>query len=102
VELIDSSAWIESLCRTGSRANVEVREMWQERPGDVAITEPVVMETPRRRKRTSRCSGNWRSSWAGFACSPSTRHSTIATRPPGGVESRTYVIGSLCGAGNIG
>jgi predicted nucleic acid-binding protein len=44
VELIDSSAWIEFLRRTGSRANVEVREMLQQRPGDVATTEPIVME----------------------------------------------------------
>jgi predicted nucleic acid-binding protein len=44
VELIDSSAWVEFLRRTGSRANVEVRELLQQRPGDVAVTEPVVME----------------------------------------------------------
>jgi predicted nucleic acid-binding protein len=44
VELIDSSVWIEFLRRTGSRANVEVREMLQRRPGEVATTEPVVME----------------------------------------------------------
>jgi predicted nucleic acid-binding protein len=44
VELIDSSAWIEFFRRTGSRANVAVREMMQERPGDVAITEPVMLE----------------------------------------------------------
>jgi predicted nucleic acid-binding protein len=44
VELIDSSAWIEFFRRTGSRANVEVREMVQKRLGDVAITEPVIME----------------------------------------------------------
>jgi predicted nucleic acid-binding protein len=44
VELIDSSAWIEFFRRTGSRANVEVRDLMQERPGEVAITEPVLME----------------------------------------------------------
>jgi predicted nucleic acid-binding protein len=44
VELIDSSAWVEFLRRTGSRANVEVRELMQHRPDTVAITEPVVME----------------------------------------------------------
>lgn len=44
MELIDSSAWVEFLRRTGSRANVEVRELLQQRPGDVVTTEPVVME----------------------------------------------------------
>jgi predicted nucleic acid-binding protein len=44
VELIDSSAWIEFFRRTGSPANVAVREMMHERPGDVAITEPVMLE----------------------------------------------------------
>ena len=44
MELIDSSAWIEFLRRTGSRANIEVRELLQQRPGDVAMTEPVMME----------------------------------------------------------
>lgn len=44
MELIDSSAWVEFLRRTGSRANIAVRELLQERPGDVAMTEPVIME----------------------------------------------------------
>lgn len=44
MELIDSSAWIEFLRRTGSRANIEVRELLQQRPGEVAMTEPVMME----------------------------------------------------------
>jgi predicted nucleic acid-binding protein len=44
VELIDSSAWIEFFRRTGSRANLVVREMVQERLGEVAITEPVLLE----------------------------------------------------------
>jgi predicted nucleic acid-binding protein len=44
VELIDSSAWIEFLRATGSRANLAVRELVQERPHEIALTEPVVME----------------------------------------------------------
>jgi predicted nucleic acid-binding protein len=44
VELIDSSAWIEFFRATGSRANVAVRELVQERPHEIALTEPVVME----------------------------------------------------------
>ena len=44
MELIDSSAWIEFLRATGSRANLAVRELVQERPHELALTEPVVME----------------------------------------------------------
>jgi predicted nucleic acid-binding protein len=44
VELIDSSAWVEFLRRTGSRANLEVKRLMLESPGEVTITEPVVME----------------------------------------------------------
>jgi predicted nucleic acid-binding protein len=44
VELIDSSAWIEFLGCTGSRAHLEVRRLMLESPGVVATTEPVVME----------------------------------------------------------
>jgi len=44
VELIDSSVWIEFLRATGSRANLAVRELVQERPHEIALTEPVVME----------------------------------------------------------
>jgi predicted nucleic acid-binding protein len=42
--LFDSSAWIEYLRRTGSRTNIEVRRLLQERPQDVHVTEPVIME----------------------------------------------------------
>lgn len=41
--LIDSSAWIEYLCKTGSPAHVVVRELLR-RPELVATTEPVIME----------------------------------------------------------
>jgi predicted nucleic acid-binding protein len=44
VELIDSSAWIEYLRDTNSRACNEVDRLWHERRGDVATTEPIVME----------------------------------------------------------
>ncbi|GAA1221271.1 PIN domain-containing protein [Pseudonocardia alaniniphila] len=44
MELIDSSAWIEFLRATGSRANLAVRELVQQRPHEIALTEPVVME----------------------------------------------------------
>ncbi|GAA5111892.1 type II toxin-antitoxin system VapC family toxin [Pseudonocardia adelaidensis] len=44
MELIDSSAWIEFLRRTGSQANIELRGLLQQRPSDVAMTEPVIME----------------------------------------------------------
>lgn len=44
MELIDSSAWIEFFRGTGSPANIAVRELLQERPHEVALTEPVVME----------------------------------------------------------
>ena len=44
MELIDSSAWVEFLRRTGSRANLEVKRLMLESPGEVTITEPVVME----------------------------------------------------------
>ena len=44
MELIDSSAWIEYFRATGSAANVAVRELVRERPHDIAVTEPVVME----------------------------------------------------------
>lgn len=44
MELIDSSAWIEYLRRTGSRANVEVRQLLHGELGSVVTTEPVVME----------------------------------------------------------
>ncbi|QJY46770.1 PIN domain nuclease [Pseudonocardia broussonetiae] len=44
MNLVDSSAWIEFLRRTGSAANLEVRRLLREEPGSVAITEPVVVE----------------------------------------------------------
>lgn len=44
MQLIDSSAWIEFLRKTGSRANTEVRRLVHEEPGSVVTTEPVVME----------------------------------------------------------
>jgi hypothetical protein len=44
VFLLDSSAWIEYLRRTGSPTNIEVRRLLQERPADVHFTEPVIME----------------------------------------------------------
>ncbi|MPZ64412.1 MAG: PIN domain-containing protein [Pseudonocardiaceae bacterium] len=42
--MIDTSAWIEYLRRTGSPANVEVKRLLQEEPGSVVVTEPIVME----------------------------------------------------------
>jgi predicted nucleic acid-binding protein len=42
--LVDTSAWIEFLRRTGSPTNLEVRRLVHERPSQVALTEPVVME----------------------------------------------------------
>lgn len=44
MNLIDSSAWVEYLRDTGSRACNEVDRLWHERPDGVATTEPVVME----------------------------------------------------------
>ncbi|MFN2496229.1 MAG: PIN domain nuclease [Pseudonocardiaceae bacterium] len=44
MELIDSSAWIEYLRRTGSRAHLEVRRLIQEQRSAIVTTEPVVME----------------------------------------------------------
>jgi predicted nucleic acid-binding protein len=42
--LIDSSAWIEYLRRTGSATHLEIRRLVHEVPADVATTEPVIME----------------------------------------------------------
>jgi predicted nucleic acid-binding protein len=42
--LVDTSAWIEFLRRTGSPTNLEVRRLVHELPSRVALTEPVVME----------------------------------------------------------
>lgn len=44
MQLIDSSAWIEFLRRTGSPANIEVRELMRDEPASVVTIEPVVME----------------------------------------------------------
>lgn len=44
MNLIDTSAWVEYLRRTGSPANIEVRRLLVEELGEVATTEPVVME----------------------------------------------------------
>jgi predicted nucleic acid-binding protein len=44
VELIDSSAWIEYLRDSDSRACNEVDRLYHDDPGSVATTEPVVME----------------------------------------------------------
>jgi len=44
VYLIDSSAWIEFLRRTGSPVHLEVRRLVHEQPADVYLTEPVIME----------------------------------------------------------
>ena len=41
--LADSSAWIEFLRRTGSRANVRVRELLAE-PDEIGVTDAVLME----------------------------------------------------------
>jgi predicted nucleic acid-binding protein len=44
VELIDTSAWVEYLRDTNSRACNEVDRLWHDDPSTVATTEPVVME----------------------------------------------------------
>ncbi len=44
MRLIDTSAWVEYLRRTGSPANEEVRRLLAEEPSEVVITEPVIME----------------------------------------------------------
>jgi predicted nucleic acid-binding protein len=44
VQLIDTSAWVEYLRDTNSRACNEVDRLWHDDPSVVATTEPVVME----------------------------------------------------------
>ena len=44
MELIDSSAWIEYLRDTDSRACNVVDQLWHDAPGSIATTDPVVME----------------------------------------------------------
>jgi predicted nucleic acid-binding protein len=42
--IVDSSAWIEYLRRTGSRADVEVTRMVERVSPTAGVTEPVIME----------------------------------------------------------
>lgn len=42
--IVDSSAWIEYLRRTGSRADAEVTQMVEREWPNAGVTEPVVME----------------------------------------------------------
>jgi predicted nucleic acid-binding protein len=44
VYIVDSSAWIEYLRRTGSRADVEVTRMAERVSPTAGVTEPVIME----------------------------------------------------------
>jgi predicted nucleic acid-binding protein len=42
--LVDTSAWIEFLRRTGSQAHLELRRVLAEDPARIVTTEPVIME----------------------------------------------------------
>lgn len=42
--IVDSSAWIEYLRRTGSRADSHVTQMVERERPDASVTEPVIME----------------------------------------------------------
>ena len=42
--IVDSSAWIEYLRKTGSRAHLQVREMVRRESPNAGVTEPVIME----------------------------------------------------------
>ena len=42
--LVDSSAWIEYLRRTGSRADAQVTELVERASPTAGVTEPVIME----------------------------------------------------------
>ena len=42
--LVDSSAWIEYLRRTGSRADARVTELVERESPTAGVTEPVIME----------------------------------------------------------
>ncbi len=42
--LVDSSAWIEYIRRTGSRADIEVTRMVERPTPTAGVTEPVIME----------------------------------------------------------
>jgi hypothetical protein len=44
VYLVDSSAWIEYLRRTGSRADLQVTELVEQPSPAAGVTEPVIME----------------------------------------------------------
>jgi predicted nucleic acid-binding protein len=44
VYIVDSSAWIEYLRRTGSRADCEVTRMVERESPNAGVTEPVIME----------------------------------------------------------
>jgi len=44
VYLVDSSAWIEYLRRTGSRADVQVTDLVERESPTAGVTEPVIME----------------------------------------------------------
>ena len=41
--LVDSSAWIEYLRRTGSRADLQVTELVEQPSPAAGVTEPVIM-----------------------------------------------------------
>ncbi|RTL66116.1 MAG: PIN domain nuclease [Pseudonocardiaceae bacterium] len=42
--LVDTSAWVEYLRGTGSRAHLEVRRLVRDEPQRLCVTEPVAME----------------------------------------------------------
>lgn len=42
--LVDTSAWIEFLRGTGHPAHLSLRGMLHDTPGEIATTEPVIME----------------------------------------------------------
>jgi predicted nucleic acid-binding protein len=44
VYLVDSSAWIEYLRRTGSRADLQVTDLVERTTPAAGVTEPVIME----------------------------------------------------------
>jgi predicted nucleic acid-binding protein len=44
VYIVDSSAWIEYLRKTGSRAHLQVRAMVRRESPNAGVTEPVIME----------------------------------------------------------
>jgi predicted nucleic acid-binding protein len=42
--LVDTSAWIEYFCATGSTAAIEVRQLLSDGTGQIAMCEPIAME----------------------------------------------------------